>query len=342
MEQRSDRCFIVAELSCNHMQRYDLAVETVKAMKTAGADAVKLSIDDPDGGITIDSNKECFKISGGTPWDGKTLYQLYKNETYTPWDWHSRLMKLSSDLGMIAFSTPSCKKTIDFLESIGNPIYKIASFEITDIGLVEYAASKMKPIMISTGIASLVEIEEAVAVCRKAGNEDITLLKCVSTYPSRLDEINLKVIPDMRDKFNVKVGLSDHSLDADVAVAAVALGACVVEKHFILDRKLGGPDAEFSMMPDEFSKMASAIRSTEKALGRIDYTVTEHMERSRLFSRSLFVVEDMKKGDIVTERNVRSIRPGHGLHPRHLKEILGKRVLRDLEKGTPFCRSMIN
>jgi len=333
---------MVAELSCNHLQRYDLAVETIKAMKEAGADGVKLSIDDPDGGITIDSDKEYFKISGGTPWDGKTLYQLYKNETYTPWDWHDRLMKLSLDLGMISFSTPSCKKTVDFLESIGNPIYKIASFEITDIGLIEYAASKMKPMIMSTGIASFSDIEEAVAACRRVGNNDITLLKCISTYPSRLDEINLNVIPDLREKFGVKVGLSDHSLNTDIAVAAVALGACVVEKHFILDRKLGGPDADFSLMPDEFKKMVSAVRSVEKALGKVEYTVTERMKNSRVFCRSLFVVADMKKGDIITEQNVRSIRPGNGLHPRHLKDILGKRVCQDLEKGTPFCWSMID
>lgn len=337
-----NECFIVAELSCNHLQRYELAVDTLRAMKSAGADAVKLNVDDPDGGITIDCDNEYFRISGGTLWDGRTLYQLYKNESYTPWDWHAKLMKLSSELGMVCFSTPSCKKTVDFLESIGNPIYKIASFEITDIGLIEYTASKMKPMIISTGIASFSDIEEAVGACRKAGNNDITLLKCVSTYPSLLEEINLKVIPDMWDTFGVRVGLSDHSLNADVAVAAVALGACIIEKHFILDRKLGGPDAVFSMEPAEFKRMVESIRSVEKALGVVDYTITERMKKSRLFSRSLFAVTDIKKGDIITEQNVRSIRPGYGLHPRHLKEILGKRVLNDIKKGTPFCWSMIN
>jgi len=337
-----NKCFIVAELSCNHLQRYDLAVETIKAMKVAGADAVKLSLDDPDGGITIDCDKEYFQISEGTPWDGKTLYQLYKNETYTPWDWHAKLMKLTSELGMVSFSTPSCKKSVDFLESIGNPIYKIASFEITDIGLIEYVAAKKKPIMISTGIASFSDIEEAVAACHRVGNNDITLLKCVSTYPAQLDEINLKVIPDLREKFGVKVGLSDHSLNTDIVVAAVALGACVVEKHVILDRKLGGPDAEFSLMPDEFGEMVRAIRSVEKALGKVDYNVTMRMQKSRVFSRSLFVVEDIKRGDLITEQNVRSIRPGHGLHPRYLKEILGKYASHDLKKGTPFFRSMID
>lgn len=336
-----NKCFIVAELSCNHLQRYDLAVDTIKAMKDAGADAVKFSLDNPDGGITIDCQNEYFRIKGGTPWDGQTLYQLYKKQTDTPWDWHSKLMKLSWELGMVAFSTPTCKKGIDFLESINNPIYKIASFEITDIGLIEYAASKMKPMIISTGIASYAEIKEAVEVCRLAGNSDITLLKCVSTYPSVLEEMNLKVIPDLRDVFGVKVGLSDHSLNIEVAVAAVALGACVVEKHFILDRKLGGPDAEFSMEPAEFKRMGQAIRSVEKALGAVDYTVTEGMKKSRVFSRSLFVVEDIKKGQIITEQNVRSIRPGYGLHPRYLKEILGKHACKDLERGMPFSREMV-
>ena len=336
-----NNCFIVAELSCNHLQKYDLAVKTLHAMKDAGADAVKLSIEDPDGGITIDCDNKYFKISGGTPWDGKTLYDLYKNETHTPWNWHQKLMKLSSDLGMICFSTATCLKTVDFLESISNPIYKIASFEITDIGLIEHAASKGKPMIISTGIASFSEIEEAVKACCRVGNNDTTLLKCVSTYPSVVGEVNLKVMGDMRDAFGVSVGLSDHSLNTEVVIAAVALGACMVEKHFILDRKLGGPDCEFSMEPNEFKEMVEAIRLTERALGTVDYTITKRIEQARLFSRSLFVVEDVKKGNIITEQNVRSIRPGHGLSPKHLKEIIGKHASRDLERGTPLEWDMV-
>lgn len=329
-----EKVFIVAELSANHLQDLDLARRTIEAMARAGADAVKLQTYTPDT-ITIDCRREDFLIRQGTLWDGKTFYELYQ-KAYTPWEWHKELKELAESLGLIFFSTPFDPTAVDFLEDLGVPCYKIASFEITDLPLIEYAAAKGKPMIISTGIATLSDIEEAVEACRRVGNDQIVLLKCVSAYPTPLEEVNLRTIPHLAETFGVPVGLSDHTLTPSVAVAAVALGARVVEKHFILDRSLGGPDAAFSLEPEEFSFMVRAVRETEKALGRISYRLSERQKRAREFSRSLYVVRDVHAGEEITTENVRSIRPGYGLHPRHLPEVLGRRFRRDLEKGTPL------
>lgn len=329
------RILIVAELSANHLQKFDLAVKTIEAMAEAGADAVKLQTYTPDT-ITINCHNEYFCINQGTLWDGATFYELYQ-KAYTPWEWHEKLKEIAEGLGLVFFSTPFDQTAVDFLEELGVPCYKIASFEITDIPLIEYVASKSKPIIISTGIATLADIEEAVQACRRMGNDQIVLLKCVSAYPTPLEEVNLRTIPHLAETFGVTVGLSDHTLSSSVAVAAVALGARIIEKHFIFDRSLGGPDAAFSLEPAEFKTMVQAIRETEKALGGISYELTERQKKAREFSRSLFVVKDVKAGEVVTEENVRSIRPGYGLHPRYLKKIIGKRFRKDLPKGTPLA-----
>lgn len=326
--------FIIAELSANHMNDFDIAVKTIEAMAESGADAVKFQTFTPDT-ITIDCDNEYFQIKQGTVWDGQVLHELYE-DAYMPWDWQPKLKKVAEDLGLIVFSSPFDKTSVDFLEDMDVPAYKIASFEITDIPLIEYVASKGKPIIISTGIASLEDIELAVKSCLDVGNDEIALLKCTSSYPAPLDEINLNTIPDIKDKFDVIVGLSDHTLGGEVSTAAVAVGADIIEKHFILDRNMGGPDCEFSMEPDEFKQMVDSIRNVEKALGTVSYDLSDKMKANREFSRSLFVVTDMKKGDIISEDNVRSIRPGFGLHPKYLKEILGKKVNKDLKKGIPF------
>lgn len=332
--------FIIAEMSANHLQNFDIAVETIKAMKEAGADAVKFQTYTPDT-ITIDCDNEYFQIKQGTIWDGKVLYNLYE-EAYTPWDWQPKLKRIAEDLGLIAFSSPFDKTSVDFLEDMDVPSYKIASFEITDIPLIEYVASKGKPIIISTGIASLDDIQLAIDTCKKVGNNQIAILKCTSSYPAPLEEINLNTIPDLSKKFDCVVGLSDHTLGGEVSTAAVALGAKIIEKHFILDREMGGPDSEFSMEPHEFKQMVDSIRNVEKALGKVCYDLSNKMKVNREFSRSLFVVNDIKKGEIITEDNVRSVRPGFGLHPKYLKDILGKRVKKDLKKGIPFDLSFVD
>ncbi len=329
-----NKVFIIAELSANHNHDFELAVKTIKAIKDSGADAVKLQTYTPDT-ITIDCDNEYFQIKSGTLWDGKTLYELYK-EAYTPWEWQPKLKKIAEDLGLICFSSPFDKTAVDFLEEMNVPAYKIASFEITDIPLIEYVASKGKPVIISTGIAALSDIEEAINACKRMGNERIALLKCTSAYPAPLEEINLKTIPDIRKTFGTIVGLSDHTLGCSVSIAAVALGAQIIEKHFILDRKLGGPDATFSMEPEEFKLMVKSIREIEKALGKVNYELTEQAEKSKIFARSLFVVKDIKKGEVFTEENIRSIRPGYGEHPKFLQNIIGKKAVRDIKKGTPF------
>ena len=331
--------FIIAELSANHMNDFDIAVKTIEAMAEAGADAVKFQTFTPDT-ITIDCDNEYFQIKQGTVWDGQVLHELYE-DAYMPWEWQPKLKKIAEDLGLIAFSSPFDKTSVDFLEDMNVPSYKIASFEITDIPLIEYVASKGKPIIISTGIASFEDIELAVQTCFDAGNNQVALLKCTSSYPAPLDEINLNTIPDMIEKFDCIIGLSDHTLGGDVSTAAVALGANIIEKHFILDRKMGGPDSEFSMEPHEFKQMVDSIRNVEKALGKVNYELSDKMKANREFSRSLFVVEDIKKGSVITEDNVRSIRPGFGLHPKYLNEILGKKVNQNLNKGTPFEWSFI-
>ena len=331
--------FIIAELSANHLQNFDLAVDTIKTIKESGADAVKIQTYTPDT-ITIDSDNEYFQIHQGTLWDGKTLYQLYK-EAYSPWEWQPKLKEIAEELGLVFFSSPFDRTAVDFLEEMNVPAYKVASFEITDIPLVEYIASKGKPVIISTGIARLADIEEAVNACKRMGNKQIALLKCTSAYPAPLEEINLRTIPNLADTFNTIVGLSDHTLGISVPIASVALGTKIVEKHFILDRNLGGPDATFSMEPDEFRSMVEAVREVEKALGTINYDLTEKTKKSREFSRSLFVVEDIKAGELLTEKNIRSIRPGVGLHPRYFSQIIGMKARNDINKGTPLDWSLI-
>ncbi|MGB9731814.1 MULTISPECIES: pseudaminic acid synthase [Calditerrivibrio] len=326
--------FIIAELSANHNQDIKIAKETLYAMKESGADAVKLQTYTPDT-ITINCNNEYFQIKQGTLWDGQTLYQLYK-QAYTPWEWHYELKDLAEKLGIIFFSTPFDKTAVDFLETLNVPIYKVASFEITDIPLIEYIASKGKPIIISTGIATLSDIQLAVDTCKDNGCKEITLLKCTSSYPAPLEEANLLTIPDMKVRFGVNVGISDHTLGISVPIASVALGARVVEKHFIIDRKLGGPDAAFSLEPNEFAEMVKNIREVEKALGTVTYDLSPKVEKSRIFSRSLFAVDDIKVGEIFTDKNIRSIRPGYGLHPKYYKELLGKRAKRDIKRGEPL------
>ena len=332
--------FIIAELSANHMNDFDIAAKTIKAMAESGADAVKFQTFTPDT-ITIDCDNEYFQIKQGTVWDGQILHELYE-DAYMPWEWQPKLKKIAEDLGLIAFSSPFDKTSVDFLEEMGVPAYKIASFEITDIPLIEYVASRGKPIIISTGIAELEDIKLAIKTCLDAGNSQIALLKCTSSYPAPLEEINLNTIPDIKNRFDVVVGLSDHTLGGEVSTAAVALGANIIEKHFILDRTMGGPDSEFSMEPHEFKQMVDSIRNIEKALGAVSYELSDKMKANREFSRSLFIVEDMKKGDLVTLNNIRSIRPGFGAHPKYLEDILGKKVIKDLKKGTPLNLDFID
>lgn len=335
-----NRVFIVAELSANHNGSKDVALKTIRAAKRAGADAVKFQTYTADT-ITLDCQNEDFKIKQGTLWDGRYLYDLYQ-EAYTPWEWHRELYDVAKAEGLICFSSPFDKSAVDFLESLGNPIYKIASFEITDVDLIAYAARKGKPMVISTGIATEEDIRLAVDTCRSAGNNDITLLKCTSSYPAPIEEANLCMIADLANRFKVKVGLSDHTLGSIAGITAVSLGACMIEKHFILDRSIGGPDAFFSMNELEFSQMVKDIRTVESAIGQVNYEPTDKMKAGRAFSRSLYVAENMKKGEVITEINVRSVRPEYGLHPKYLPEILGKKVNRDIEKGTRFTLDYID
>lgn len=330
----TDKVMIVAELSANHGHQLETALATVRAAKAAGADAIKIQTYTPDT-MTLDCDSELFQIKQGTIWDGTTLYKLYQ-EAYTPWEWHAPIQQEAARQGLLFFSTPFDCSAVDFLETLNVPFYKIASFEINDIPLLEHVAAKGKPLIISTGIATLAEIEEAVAACRRAGNHDITLLKCTSAYPAKPEDANLLTIPHLRDTFGVKVGLSDHTMGHAVAVAAVALGARVVEKHFILNREVGGPDASFSMQPDEFRLMVDSIRVVEQAVGTVSYALGEQATRSKTFARSLFISRDVKAGETLSADNVRSVRPGYGLHPRHLPEVLGQKAATDLSKGTPL------
>ena len=328
------RAFIIAELSANHLQDYKIAVKTIEAMKKAGADAVKVQTYTPDT-ITLNSTKSCFRINQGTLWDGQTLYNLYR-KAFMPWDWQPKLKKVAEKLRLVFFSSPFDKTAVDFLEHMDVPAYKIASFEITDIPLIKYVASKKKPIIISTGIARLADIQEAVMACRSAGNNKLALLKCTSAYPAPASEANLNTIPDLAARFNVPAGLSDHSLGTALPIAAVVLGACIIEKHFILDKKMGGADAAFSLEPQEFAAMVCSIRDVESALGSVTYKLSKKALKSREFSRSLFVVEDMNKGDTFTWKNVRSIRPGFGLPPKYIDRIIGKKAKNDIERGAPL------
>jgi len=330
---------IVAEMSANHHGDKQLAIETIKAAKRAGADAIKMQTYTADT-ITLDCDKPDFIINEGSIWDGRTFHELYE-KAYTPWEWHEDLFKVAHDEGLICFSSPFDKTAVDLLESLDAPMYKIASFEITDIPLIEYAASKMKPMIMATGISTVEDIELAVNACRKVGNNDITLLKCTSAYPAPVEEANVIMIRDLAERFNVKSGLSDHTIGSMVPVLAVANGAVMIEKHFILNKEVESEDASFSMDENEFREMVKEVRMAEAAMGKVDYTLTEKMKGSRTACRSLYVAEDMKAGDIITEQNVRSVRPGYGLHPKYLPEILGKQVNRDLEKGTRFSLDFV-
>lgn len=327
-------CFIIAELSANHNGDLKVAIETIRAAKKTGADAIKLQTYTPDT-LTINCDNEHFKIEGGTLWDGKTLYELY-GEAYTPWEWHKQLFDVAEEEGLICFSSPFDFTAVDFLEELNVPAYKIASFEIQDIPLIEYAASKGKPIIMSTGIAEEADIQLAVDTCRKVGNNDIILLKCTSSYPAPLELANLKTIPDIKERFGVEVGFSDHTYGSLAPTVARTLGATVIEKHFILDKSIGGPDADFSLDVEEFTKLVNKVRDTERLLGQISYEISEKVKNNRKFARSLFIVEDVKKGDILTKENVRSIRPGYGMHPEHYNEVIGKEFTGDFKKGTPL------
>jgi len=330
----NQKIFIIAELSANHNGSLDTALQTITAMKESGADAIKLQTYTPDT-ITLDCDSEMFTISQGTLWDKRKFHDLYA-EAMTPWEWHETLFKHARDLGMEAFSSPFDASAVDFLSTLDVPAYKIASFEITDIPLIEYTAAKGKPIIISTGVATLNDIEEALEACRRVGNDQITLLKCTSAYPAPLGEMNLLTIRDMAKRFGVQVGLSDHTMSLAAPVAAAALGARVIEKHFILDRGMGGADSAFSLEPHEFKAMVEAVRDTEKLLGQVTYELSPKSLKSREFARSLFVAEDVKEGDIITERNLRSVRPAFGLPPKYLPQLLGKRFSRNIPKGTPM------
>lgn len=323
--------FIIAELSANHAGKKEVAFETVRAAADCGADAIKLQTYTPDT-ITLNSDKADFMIDQGTIWDGKKLYDLYQ-EAYTPWEWHEEIFNEARKCGLICFSSPFDKTAVDFLEQLNTPAYKIASFEITDTPLIAYAASKGKPMIMSTGVAELKDIELAVETCRNEGNDDITLLQCTSSYPAPIERANLMTIVDMAARFGLKVGLSDHSLDNVSAVVATTLGASLIEKHFILDKKLGGPDASFSLDPEQFKSLVNDVRRAEASIGQVSYDLDEKSKASRFFARSLYIAANMKKGDVLTEQNLRSVRPSKGLHPQHYHEVLGKRVNRDLEAG---------
>jgi pseudaminic acid synthase len=326
------KVFIIAELSANHNGSLETAIETIRAAKRAGADAIKFQTYTADT-ITIDTKTDDFKLSQGTIWDGKYLYDLYK-EAYTPWEWHEELFKVAKEEGLICFSSPFDPTAVELLEKLNAPAYKIASFEITDIPLIELVASKGKPVIISTGIAGQEDIELALDACKRMGNNDIALLKCTSSYPAPIDEANMVMVKDLAERYGVISGLSDHTMGNTVPVVATCFGAKIIEKHFILDKSIGGPDASFSMDEQEFTEMVKAVREAEKAIGKVDYTLTEKQKKGKEFSRSLYVVEDIKAGEVITERNVRSIRPGFGLHPKYLNKVLGMKAKTALSKGT--------
>jgi N-acetylneuraminate synthase len=331
--------YIVAELSANHNQKFDQAVELVKAAKEAGADAIKLQTYTPDT-MTIDAKNEYFRVGEGTLWAGRTLHALY-GEAYMPWEWQPKLKEIANELGLTLFSTAYDRTAVDFLERMNAPAYKVASFEIVDIPLIEYIASKGKPMIISTGMATLAEVNEAVEAARQAGASQIAVLKCTSAYPAPPEEMNLRTIPHLAEAFRVPAGLSDHTLSIAVPVAAVAMGACILEKHLTLSRKTVTADSAFSLEPQEFKEMVEAIRTAEKALGTVNYAVTEQEAKSRSFRRSLFVVKDIKRGEVFTAENVRSIRPGHGLLPKLLEHVLGRQATQDVKRGTPLRWEMI-
>ena len=329
-----DGVFIIAEMSANHNGSLQTALDTIKAAKEAGANAIKLQTYRADT-ITLDAKSEDFMIESGTLWDGKNLYELYE-EAYTPWEWHEELFAYARTVGIDIFSSPFDKSAIDFLETLKPSAYKIASFEISDYELIRYAASKGRPMIISTGIATKEEITDAVNICKKEGNKDIVLLKCTSAYPAPLEDANLLTIPDMASEFEVIAGFSDHTLGSTAPIAAVSLGAKVIEKHFIIDKSIGGADAEFSMNKKDFTQMVQAIRDTQKLLGSVSYNYDETNIKGREFKRSLYVAKDIKKGEVFTNENLRSVRPGYGMHPKYLNDYLGKMAQKEYKFGERF------
>ena len=331
--------YIIAEMSANHSQEIDQAISIIHAAKEAGADAIKLQTYTADT-MTIDCDKECFQIGKGTVWEGRSLYDLY-GDAYTPWEWQPKLMEVAAELNMDLFSTPYDFTALDFLMDMNVPVIKIASFENVDIPLIRKIAETGKPIIMSTGMATLAEIDEAVQAVRDAGGTQLSLLKCTSSYPAPPDEMNLRAIPHLEQSYGVPIGLSDHRLSTSVPVAAVALGACIIEKHLTISRDEPGPDSGFSLEPHEFKAMVDGIRATEQALGSVRYGPNKREAHSVAFRRSLFVVEDMKEGDTFNDKNVRSIRPSNGLHPRHIGDVIGRTASGDIERGTPVSWKLL-
>lgn len=332
--------FIIAEMSANHLMDFDRAVQIMQAAKDAGADAIKIQTYTPDT-ITLNSEADCFQITQGTIWDGTTLHKLYQT-AYTPWEWQPKLQKIAADMGLVFFSSPFDFTSVDFLEEMNVPAYKIASFEINDIPLIKKIAKLGKPMIFATGIAYMADIDLALRTCKEAGNEDVILLKCCSAYPAPYEDINLKTMNAMKESFDCLVGLSDHTHGYAVASAAAALGARVIEKHLILSRADGGADAAFSMEPAEFKDMVDSVRVIEKSLGTISFDLTPKQAKSREHSRSLFVAQDMKAGDVFTPDNLRSVRPACGLHTMHYEELLGKKVKQDVVLGTPMSWDLVD
>ena len=334
-----DKTYIIAEMSANHAGDIAMAKEIIHAAKESGADCIKIQTYTADT-LTIDCDNKYFQIAGGT-WSGENLYQLYK-KAYTPWEWQEELKNEAEKVGLDFLSTPFDRTSVDFLEELGIKCYKIASFELVDIPLIEYVASKKKPMIISTGMGSKEEITDAIEAAKKQGNEQIVLLRCASAYPAISDEMNLRTIPDMKEKFKFPVGLSDHSMGSLAATTAVALGAQVIEKHFCLSREIKNPDASFSMEPEEFKSMVRDIRDVEKALGSVAYGPTEQEKENIVFRRSIFTVKEIKRGDLFTEDNIRVIRPGYGLKPKYYQEVLGKRALSDIAYGMPLTDNLVS
>ena len=330
--------YVIAEMSANHGQSFDQAVKILEAAKRSGADAVKLQTYTPDT-LTINCNNRYFRIQG-TPWHDRTLYDLY-GEAFMAWEWQPKLKRVANEIGLDLFSTPFDDSAVEFLEAMNVPAHKIASFENCDIALLRKVAGTGKPMIVSTGIATLAEIDEMVRTIREAGGEQLALLKCTSAYPALPEEMNLRTIPHLAQAFGLPVGLSDHTLSAVVPVAAVTLGASIIEKHFTLSRGIGGPDSAFSLEPHEFKEMVEAVRTTDKVLGQVHYGVSQDEAKSRVFRRSLFVVADIKAGEIFTRHNIRSIRPGHGMHTRYLDKILGRTATRDISRGTPMSWELV-
>jgi N-acetylneuraminate synthase len=335
-----EKVYIIAEMSANHNRDFEQAVQILKAAKEAEADAVKLQTYTPDT-ITLRCDNKYFQIEGNSLWGGRNLYDLY-HEAFMPWEWQPKLKSIANELGIDLFSTAFDSSSVDFLEDMGVPIYKISSFEIVDIPLIEKVASTGKPLIISTGMATLEEIEEAVQAARAAGAWQISLLKCTSAYPAPPEEMNLRSIPHMAETFHVPVGLSDHSLGISASVAAVALGACIIEKHFTLSRDVAGPDTVFSLEPNEFKALVDAVRTAEKALGDVRYGASVGEKDSQIFRRSLFIIRDTRRGEEFTKENVSSIRPGHGLHTRYMGKVLGRRARIDIKKGTPLDWNLVD